>query len=222
MLCCHGFEDAEYDTTWENQDIRTEQMNGRSEAQCAKAWKRLESWDLTVGTTGILAMKCFLSGTKGSKEPILRITWSLAASWVPSTRYDLTGVTAKNVSKHCQMSPGDQNAPQLRTTTLTSLFCLQEEFFFSKLVLMRYFNKKIKEMKHWIIICSHFLFSVEHLEINGIFNSGRFYHPLPFKEPSSVSPAEKWLPFSCSLSQFQFSLASGFSVFLFELSGFPS
>lgn len=44
-------------------------------------------------------------------------------------------------------------------------------------------------MKHCNIICSHFLFSVVHLEINGIFNSGRFYHPLPFKEPSSVSPA---------------------------------
>lgn len=45
--------------------------------------------------------------------------------------------------------------------------------------------------------------------------------PAPFREPSSVFPAEKWLPFSYSLRQFQFSLASG-SAFLFELSGFLS
>lgn len=118
--------------------------------------------------------------------------------------------------------PWRPKCPPVKNHHLNQFILLTGRIFFSKLVLMRYFNKKIKEMKHWIIICSHFLFSVEHLEINGIFNSGRFYHPLPFKEPSSVSPAEKWLPFSCSLSQFQFSLASGFSVFLFELSGFPS
>lgn len=66
-------------------------------------------------------------------------------------------------------------------------------------------------MKHCVIICSHFLFSVAHLEIkaSSIQGFSTISSPFPFKEPSSVSLAEKWLPFFYSLRQFQNSLASG-------------
>lgn len=39
-----------------------------------------------------------------------------------STSFSLV-VTTKNVSRHCEMSPGSQNCPMLRTTALERRFC---------------------------------------------------------------------------------------------------